>query len=927
MFCIKRESVGRLCHALIALVASVICATQLAPVQAASLATIRGIVASDAGIGLPGVRIVLTSQSDRHEATTDERGSYQIDGLEPDTYTVAYSISGYDPIALPGLTLTPDRPYLRNIKLTRTIATIGRTSGGIRSGVAFGRAGDVYTVAQTPASQQLTGTASGLGTYTAGTILGTVSNLPGVTQDQYSDLIVRGSKTYDSIFALDGIPFPQEFVSTPGGTTFGSPLSNVGIRSTSVQQAGFTGGADSAFGAIVNEIPISGSYPGSTQFTFGTGLTQGAKHFEFTQTGATRDQHLSWAFAGRIGEDQLISGNGIGQPGTNFYTGLAGGNSLDYTLQKTNSGLANVHYKLNGRTDLQLLLYGGSSHFDQYGQPYPGLTSGSADGLNTTYPGANPYAPITTPGKDDGSFSLQALKVTCTNPASLAVVHYARAIDYGSSHFIVGSDNTFPIGWDSYSGSFWNDVHSLGVDVTDSGSAKHEIAYGFDLRLAHTDLNQVEAIIDDHTTSLTRSNGVSGYVSDRFALSNRLELLGSLRAQNVHEERLRDGHGYTIGVVDPHVGVAYKFGHFAFLANYDRISQAPLPYAIDRFDSVTPVPYAPVTFENGHHFVYSIEARGRINARVSYWRKNEYNRLDILPASLAVQSSSTSVSASPSSIGLPANLGLYKAHGADFELSSGKLHMTGTYTREIGLDSSQYSLNQVNPAQVFSGGLIPGSFFPDFSSTLSYAFKLGGKTTIAPQLSYESGMPYGNGRKVYTTLADGSYAFVNNDNHVNPGYAYYFLKNPAQPFDATSNPYTASINNTEGDNPQTARLAPRTFLSLHIEHRISKRISLSLDGTNLLNFTGPIELLSNGYAPGPPGYTGGDPLIAAWMSQQFSQRLGQYRGLPYILGNGIPTIDGYHPQFGPQFNYGTGPYVTAALPYRRTINLTMTVKP
>lgn len=168
-----------------------------------------------------------------------------------------------------------------------------------------------------------------------------------------------------------------------------------------------------------------------------------------------------------------------------------------------------------------------------------------------------------------------------------------------------------------------------------------------------------------------------------------------------------------------------------------------------------------------------------------------------------------------------------------------------------------------------------------------------------------------------------------NDNHVNPGYAYYFLQDPSLPFHAKTNPYVANLGTPEGDEPQTLRLAPRTFVSLHAEHVLSKRVKLSLDATNLLNFTGPIELISNPYMPGPPGYKGGDPKIAAWMAQQWSQNLGQYRGryLPYMLGNGIPTIDGYHPEFGPQFNYGTGPYVTAALPYRRQIQLTLTVTP
>jgi len=892
-----------------------------------SAAAIEGIVRSDTRT--PVVAIVsFTSPSGRYRTTTDKAGHFVVTGLAADTYTASIEAEGYEPETLVGVTLTPGATLHEDFRiLKRELRTIGRATASSRVGTNLGQANDTYVVTQTPTSAQLTGTVSGDGAYMAGTVLGNVANLPGISSDQYSDIIVRGSKTSDSIFQLDGVPFPQEFVSTPGGTTFGSPLTNIGVGSTIVQQAGFIAGGDNAFGAIVNEIPISGSYPGSRTFSFGTGLTTGSKSAEFQLTGATRDNRFRWALAGRSMKDQFPIGNGVGQPGTNFYTSVAGGNSLDYTSQAATSAMTNLHDKLGQRGDLQLLLLAGNTHYDQYGQPYTGLTSAAADGLNTTYPGANPYAPVTTPGKDNGSFSLQSLKYALTNAQSFGVVHYSRGINSGSSHFIVGSDNTYPIGWDSYSGDLWTDVHTLGIDVQNQAGTRHQIAWGVDLRSSKTDLTQVEPIIDDLTNSITRSNSVSAYLGDTFDVTRRLQIVSSLRAQDFEEIRIRDGNKYNIAAVDPHIGASYRFGkRYSVTANYDHIDQAPLPYAIDRHDSSAPVPFVPITFERGDHFTYSLVSRGPVNFRATYWRKNEYNRLDILPTAANVQSASTSVSASPTSIGLPANLGLYKAHGADFEVNAGAFSVTGTYTREIGMDSSQYSLNQVNPAQIAAQHLIPGSFFPDFSGTASFRFQLGKKTTITPQISYESGLPYGNGTKLY--IADpvtGQPTLVNNDNHVNPGYAYSFLKDPSQPHSAT-NPYTADLGTGEGSDPQSLRAAPRTFVSLHITHQLSRHMSLSLDGSNLLNFTGPIELLSNGYAPGPPGYKGGDPLIAAWMQTTYG-KLGSYRKLPYILGNGVPTVDGYHPEFGPQFNYGTGPYVTAALPYRRQIKLTVTIVP
>lgn len=105
---------------------------------------------------------------------------------------------------------------------------------------------------------------------------------------------------------------------------------------------------------------------------------------------------------------------------------------------------------------------------------------------------------------------------------------------------------------------------------------------------------------------------------------------------------------------------------------------------------------------------------------------------------------------------------------------------------------------------------------------------------------------------------------------------------------------------------------------------MTHRLKATLIVSNVLNFVKPTQYISNPYMPGPPGYTGGNRYIAGWMAKQWGTALGQYRDLPYILGNGIPTLDGYHPEFGPQFNYGTGPYVAGALPYGRSALLMMT---
>ena len=58
---------------------------------------------------------------------------------------------------------------------------------------------------------------------------------------------------------------------------------------------------------------------------------------------------------------------------------------------------------------------------------------------------------------------------------------------------------------------------------------------------------------------------------------------------------------------------------------------------------------------------------------------------------------------------------------------------------------------------------------------------------------------------------------IPNDNYYNPGYNYYFLENPAQPYNAQSNPYIGSLGTPKGDDPNTLRTPPQMLLSLHVE--------------------------------------------------------------------------------------------------------------
>jgi hypothetical protein len=904
------------------IVAAVICAVLFPDsVRAATVLTgsIDGVVLSVKGTPVVNANVRAVSASGTYVALTDRKGHFTISGVSSDTYTLAVTAQNFDPLSIAGVTVLPAANVTEVLHLRETAPLqIASVTAHARGGVPFGVATDSYEVRGEAARGLLTSTSSGLGQYSAGTVLGAVSNLPGIEQDQFSDIIARGSKVYDSAFDYDGAPLPQELISSPGGTTFGSPLTTTGVAYTSVTQAGFTSGGDNAFGAIVNEVPISGSYPGHTTLSVGTNLSNtNSKLVDFQQTGATPDERIRWAFAASAKEEQLPIGDG-----TQFYTGVAGGMGLDYSTQSTLAGMANVHMALGSRGDLQLLGMAGSSHFDQYGQPYPGLIYANANGLHTTYPGVNPYTPVTGPGADSGNYSLQKIQYTKSGNRSTSIVRFSRGQNYGNSGIVVGSDLTFPLGFNSYDGYQYYDGYSAAIDVRNVASDRQEIGYGTELRSTYNQLWQVIPLIDDTTTSDVRTNSYTSWLYDRNELTSHFSTLESVRLIGAHEMRT-DGHRYDVSQLDPHFGVAYHNGRYALTANYDHTSQLPLPTAVQRIDSGAAVPFVPLGVERGNHYTFALEGNGRTSFRISYWVKLENNRIDILPAGFAVQGSSTSVGASPSAIGLPENLSQYRAHGIDLQLAHGPFTFIATYAKAQTLDPSQYNLNQVNPALLASGQLIPQGFFPTLTAQFQYVWHRG-KTTVSPNVSFESGYPYGNGKKVWVLGSNGQPVQVDNDNHVNPGYAYYFLQNPALSYNPLTNPYVANLGSPEGNTPYTLHAPPRTFIGLRVEQQMTVHWKATLVVNNVLNFTKAVQYISNPYMPGPPGYRGGNSAIASWMGQQWGTALGQYRGLPYILGNGIPTVDGYHPEFGPQFNYGTGPYVAGAVPYGRTVLLTMT---
>jgi hypothetical protein len=160
------------------------------------------------------------------------------------------------------------------------------------------------------------------------------------------------------------------------------------------------------------------------------------------------------------------------------------------------------------------------------------------------------------------------------------------------------------------------------------------------------------------------------------------------------------------------------------------------------------------------------------------------------------------------------------------------------------------------------------------------------------------------------SIVNGIPVEVPNDNYVNPGYNYYFLKNPGKPYNALTNPYVATLGTNEGADPNTLHAIPQTLTSIHMEYDVAPHVTAMFDVVNLFGVDTPTQLQGNPYLVGPPGYTGGDPYYETAYGRQYCKKC------VYTLGNGTPTNDGQNPAV--PWSYGTAGYVPEAYPMARS---------
>ena len=255
--------------------------------QGTSTGSIAGVAKDSSGAVLPGVTVEASSPAliEKSRTTvTDANGEYKIIDLRPGTYTVTFTLTGFNTFKRDGLDLAPN--------FTATINAV-LAVGAIQETVTV--SGSTPLVDTQNVSQQRTFSREQLDAVpSAKSMLALASLMPSVVEPPNAQdvggskgersvrLSVHGSKTYDSRLLQDGMrytaltPFPGTpvapqtiFVPTGEGTGRGYYINPLAAQEV-VIDTGSLGSAQYEYGgAQVNMMPKDGGNRFSGSLFFG----------------------------------------------------------------------------------------------------------------------------------------------------------------------------------------------------------------------------------------------------------------------------------------------------------------------------------------------------------------------------------------------------------------------------------------------------------------------------------------------------------------------------------------------------------------------------------------------------------------------------------------------------------------------------------
>src|SRR5690348_1853145 len=252
---------------------------------AATTGAIIGTVTDASGHPLANVAVSAVSPSMTGKTHTGSNGFYALQGLSPDTYTVTFTLEGYQPQQVVGLTIVQGESYTQNAKMVNEAKVIGTVAVRSAASLVQPKApADTYTV--TPQQiQNITGTPQNI----SETAL--LDALPGITTDSNGYPIIRGGAENEEGYELQGVdatdPITGQFINS---------LSLAGESSVVLSTGGYDVSAGNTNAGVVNEVIKRGTYPGEGQMTATVNAPNFDHRFAFDYGNATADNRFSYFF-------------------------------------------------------------------------------------------------------------------------------------------------------------------------------------------------------------------------------------------------------------------------------------------------------------------------------------------------------------------------------------------------------------------------------------------------------------------------------------------------------------------------------------------------------------------------------------------------------------------------------------------------------
>jgi hypothetical protein len=245
-------------------------------------ASIGGVVRDASGAVLPGVTVEAASPAlieKVRTVVTDGAGLYNIIDLRAGTYTVTFTLTGFNTVRREGIELEGNFAATVNVDLRvgaieETITVTGQAPvvdvQSTREQVVVNR----ELIRDIPTTRQYYSAAALI----PGVVISGAPDVGGSSQPAVPDFTIHGARTGDGRLTVDGISVAQRGGAGDSGANRSMYVLNVGsVQETTVSTSGGLGESETA-GILINMVPREGgnTHRGSFFAAFANGAMQGS---------------------------------------------------------------------------------------------------------------------------------------------------------------------------------------------------------------------------------------------------------------------------------------------------------------------------------------------------------------------------------------------------------------------------------------------------------------------------------------------------------------------------------------------------------------------------------------------------------------------------------------------------------------------------